>query len=103
MTNFGISHIDLVNDRHDCEIILECQPKVCHRLRLNTLQMCWISVNVFIHMVPIAKTKTGSNLVCSHDEQYTIAGRQRSRYLKAKVDMTRCVDQIEHVSIAIEH
>ncbi len=41
------------------------------------------------------------SLRCIHNQQGPLAGRQRARNLVGKIDMTRCVNEIELVCLAI--
>ena len=64
--------IDLVDDRHNIQIMVECQIDIRKCLCLNSL--CRIN-----------------------DKNRSIAGCQASGYLIVEIDMSRCVDQVENI------
>ena len=68
--------IDLVQNRHDLQILLNRKIGIHHRLRFNTL---------------------GS----IHDQQRTFTRFERTRNLIPEVHMTRGVDEVEHVVFAV--
>ena len=68
---FGGRKVDLVEDGHDLEIVLEGLVAVGQGLGLDALGGV-------------------------HDEDYPLAGRQGPAHLVTKIDVTRRVDQVHH-------
>ena len=70
----GLRQVDLVDDRHDLEVVLDREVRVGERLRLDPLRGV-------------------------DDEQRALAGLQRARDLVGEVDVARRVDQVELVTL----
>ncbi len=74
--DIGRRQIDLVDHRHHLEVVLEGEVKIGHGLRLDTLR-------------------------CVDQQQRTLARHQRPAHLVREVDVTRGVDQVELVGLAV--
>jgi hypothetical protein len=68
--------VDLVDDRNDLEVVLDGEIGVGERLRFDALRRV-------------------------NEQQRALAGRQRACHLVAEIDVTRRVDQVEHVGLAV--
>ncbi len=72
----GTRQVDLVDDRHNIQIVIQRQIDIGQRLRLNALRRI-------------------------HDKQRTLARSQTARYLIIEIDMPRRVDQIENIFLPV--
>ncbi len=68
--------VDLVQDRHQLVIVVDCLINVGQRLGFHTLR-------------------------CVHHQQRTFAGRKRAGHFIGKVDVTGRVDEVQHIGFAV--
>ena len=68
--------VDLVDDRDDLEVVLDGQVGVRQRLRLDALRRV-------------------------HQQQRSLAGGERPRHLVREIDVSRRIDQVEDVDLAV--
>ena len=72
----ALGQVDLVDDRHDLEVVVERQVDVGQRLRLDALRGV-------------------------DDQDRALAGGEAARHLVGEVDVPGGVDQVEHVLLAV--
>ena len=68
--------IDLVDNRHNVQIMIECQIYIRKCLCLNSL--CRIN-----------------------NKNRSVAGRQTSGYLIVEIDVSRCINQVENILFSV--
>ena len=74
--DIGTGQIDLVDDRQDLQIIVQSQVGICQSLGFDALR-------------------------CIYHENCSVTGCQGSGHLIGKVDMARCIDQMEDIFLTV--